>query len=84
MARVADHLSVTELQAGYRGSKDATLARHYQVIWLLAQGRTVAETAQLAGFVPRLGSMSFWCATTGLGRCRWAIGDEATARGRRS
>ena len=38
MARVADHLSVTELQAGYRGSKDATLARHYQVIWLLAHG----------------------------------------------
>jgi hypothetical protein len=53
MARVADHLSVTELQAGYRGSKDATLARHYQVIWLLAQGRTVAETARLTGFVSR-------------------------------
>jgi transposase len=53
MARVADHLSVTELQASYRGSKDATLARHYQVIWLLAQGRTVAETARLTGFVPR-------------------------------
>ncbi len=53
MARVADHLSVTELQAGYRGSKAATLARHYQVIWLLAQGRTVAETAQLTGFGPR-------------------------------
>jgi transposase len=53
MARVADHLSVTELQASYRGSKDATLARHYQVIWLLAQGRTVGETAQLTGFVPR-------------------------------
>ncbi len=53
MARVADHLSVTELQAGYRGSKEATLARHYQVIWLLAQGRTVGETAELTGFVPR-------------------------------
>jgi len=53
MAWVADHLSVTELQASYRGSKDATLARHYQVIWLLAQGRTVGETAQLTGFVPR-------------------------------
>ena len=53
MARVADHLSVAELQAGYRGSKDATLARHYQVIWLLAQGRTIVETARLTGFVPR-------------------------------
>jgi transposase len=53
MARVVEHLSVAELQAGYRGSKDSTLARHYQVIWLLAQGRTGAETAQLTGFVPR-------------------------------
>jgi len=53
MARVADHLSVAELQAGYRGSKEAALARHYQVIWLLAQGRTVAEAARLTGFVPR-------------------------------
>ena len=53
MVQVADHLSVAELQAGYRGSKDAILARHYQVIWLLAQGRTVAETARLTGFVGR-------------------------------
>lgn len=53
MAQVAEHLSVAELQAGYRASKEATLARHYQVIWLLAQGRTVAETARLTGFVPR-------------------------------
>ncbi len=29
MAEVAGHLSLAELQAGYRGSKDATLARHY-------------------------------------------------------
>jgi transposase len=53
MARVAEHLSVAELQAGYRGSKDAVLARHYQVIWLLAQGWTVDETARLTGFVRR-------------------------------
>ena len=53
MARVVDHLGVAELQAGYRGSTDAKLARHYQVVWLLAQGRTVAETARLTGFVPR-------------------------------
>ena len=53
MARVADHLSVAELRAGYRGSGDATLARHYQVIWLLAQGRTVTEAARLTSFAPR-------------------------------
>lgn len=53
MVQVADHLSVAELQAGYRSSKDAMLARHFHVIWLLAQGHTVAETARLTGFVPR-------------------------------
>ena len=53
MARVVGHLSVAELRAGYRGSGDATLARHYQVIWLLAQGRTVAEAARLTSFAPR-------------------------------
>ena len=53
MVQVAAHLSIAELQAGYRGSKDATLARHFQVIWLLAQGHTVAEAARLTGFVRR-------------------------------
>ena len=43
MVQVAGHLSAAELQAGWRGSKDATLARHYQVIWLLAEGRSCAE-----------------------------------------
>lgn len=53
MVQVADHLGVTELQAGWRESKDVTLARHYQVIWLLAEGRSCAEVAQLTGFVRR-------------------------------
>ena len=53
MARVVGHLSAAELRAGYRGSGDAALARHYQVIWLLAQGRTVTEAARLTSFAPR-------------------------------
>lgn len=53
MAHVAGHLGVEDLQAGYRGSDDATLARHYQVIWLLAQGRTCAEVAGLTSFALR-------------------------------
>ena len=53
MVQVAGHLSAAELQAGWRGSKDATLARHYQVIWLLSEGRSSAEVARLTGFVRR-------------------------------
>jgi transposase len=53
MVQVSDHLGVAELQARWRESKDATLARHYQVIWLLAEGRSCAEVAGLTGFVRR-------------------------------
>ena len=53
MAEVAGHLSLAELQAGYRASGDARLARHYQVIWLLAQGRSYADVAQLTSLARR-------------------------------
>ena len=53
MAEVAGHLSLAELQAGYRTSEKARLARHYQVIWLLAQGRSCAEVAQLTSLARR-------------------------------
>lgn len=53
MAHIADHLSVEELGRRARTSGDACAARHYQAIWLLAQGRRVAEVAATTGFVPR-------------------------------
>jgi len=40
--QIADHLRAADLQAGWRGSKDGTQARHYQVIWLLAEGHPAA------------------------------------------
>jgi hypothetical protein len=53
MARIVDHLPVEELEARYRASHDATQARHLQAIWLLAQGRTVLEVAEVLALVPR-------------------------------
>jgi transposase len=53
MARIVGHLPVTELEARYRAARDVTEARHYQAIWLLAQGRTVLEVAKVLAFVPR-------------------------------
>src|SRR3954447_22355842 len=45
MARVAEHLSIAELEERFRTAKDPILARHVQVIWLLAQGHTSAEVS---------------------------------------
>ena len=53
MARIVGHLPVEELEARYRAARDATEARHYQAIWLLAQGRTVLEVSEVLAFVPR-------------------------------
>ncbi len=53
MARIVGHLPVAELEARYRAARDATEARHFQAIWLLAQGRTFLEVAGVLAFVPR-------------------------------
>ena len=53
MARIVGHLPVAELEARYRAAQDVTEARHFQAIWLLAQGRTVLEVAEVLAFVPR-------------------------------
>ena len=53
MARVVGHLSVEALEARYRAAQDVTEARHFQAIWLLAQGRTVLEVSEVLAFVPR-------------------------------
>jgi transposase len=53
MARIVNHLPVAELEARYRAARDVAEARHYQAIWLLAQGRTFVDVAQVLAFVPR-------------------------------
>src|SRR3712207_1540230 len=53
MARIGEHLSVAELEARYRAARDVAEARHFQAIWLLAQGRTFLEAAEVLAFVPR-------------------------------
>ena len=53
MARVATHLSVSELERHYRAAKEVTAARHYQAIWLLAKGHTVPAVAEMTSFGTR-------------------------------
>ncbi len=75
MARVADHLSVSELERRFRACPDPVEARHVQVIWLLAQGRTVGATSEVTTFGTR------WIEQL-LERYN-ASGPEALANGRR-
>ncbi len=52
MARIVEHPPAEALEARFRAARDATEARHYQAIWLLAQGRTVLELTEAIGRVP--------------------------------
>lgn len=47
---IQPHLSLEELEARYRGAKDATERTHYQIIWLLAQGKRTEEVAAIVGY----------------------------------
>jgi hypothetical protein len=47
---IAPHLSAEELQARFRQAKTATVAHHYQIIWLLACGWPTAEVMAVTGY----------------------------------
>lgn len=53
MARVAEHLSVAELEARYEACQDVTWSRHFQTIFLLAKGHSTREVAEITSFGQR-------------------------------
>ena len=81
MARIVEHLTVAELEARYRAARDAIEARHFQAIWLLAQGRTFLDVAEVLAFSPRwveaLAARYNACGAQ-------ALGDQRRRNGRRA
>lgn len=47
---VTPHLPVAELERRYRAARDPVERTHWQVIWLVAGGRTCAEVAAVVGY----------------------------------
>ncbi len=48
--QVASHLSVDELGRRYRRPSDPVERSHYQILWLIAPGQSVAEVAKVTGY----------------------------------
>src|SRR5829696_3012241 len=79
MARIVGYLPIEELETRYRAARDATEARHFQAIWLLAQGRTFLEVTAVLAFVPRwVEELAARCNAFGPG----ALGDQRRRNGR--
>ena len=49
---ISPHLSLDELETRYRQAKAPIERSHYQIIWLLAQGRPTQEVAAVTGGEP--------------------------------
>ena len=47
---IEPHLSLPELEQRYRQAKDPVERSHYQMIWLLASGRSSREVSQITGY----------------------------------
>src|SRR4028118_1561812 len=47
---ITPHLPVEELEHRYRQAKDPVERSHYQIIWLVAQGKYTSEVAAVTGY----------------------------------
>ena len=47
---IESHLSLEELEKQYRQAKEGVKKTHYQVIWLLASGKTTSMVAEVTGY----------------------------------
>jgi transposase len=48
--KLESHLSIEELETLYRHAKNGVERSHYQIIWLLALGKTSQEVAEVTGY----------------------------------
>ena len=82
MGLVVKHLSNAELEERYEACDDVTSSRHFQAIFLLAQGRSTLETAQITSFgrrwIEQLLERYNAVAPTALGDLRRDNGSQAT------
>lgn len=47
---VEKHLSIEELERRYREASDGVKRSHYQIVWLLSQGKLTREVTEATGY----------------------------------
>jgi transposase len=48
--KLESHLSSEELENHYRNAHDPVLRSHYQILWLISQGRTTTQVMEVTGY----------------------------------
>ena len=49
---LSPHASTQELERRYRKAKDPVERSHFQIVWLLGEGRTTGEVCEVTGYSP--------------------------------
>lgn len=47
---ITPHLSIEELEKRYRRASDAVVRAQFQILWLLSQGRSTRQVAEVTGY----------------------------------
>jgi len=50
--KLTEHLSTDELALRYRQASDPVARSHFQILWLLSQGKPTGHIAQITGYCP--------------------------------
>ena len=50
--QLSPHASTEELEHRYRKAKDPVERSHFQIVWLLGEGRTTEEVCEVTGYSP--------------------------------
>ncbi len=48
--QIESHLSTEELKKRYRNSSEPRERSHYQIIWLLAEGKPTEQVSEITGY----------------------------------
>ena len=48
--KLEPHLSSEELERRYRKAKDPVLRSHYQIVWLISEGKTTRQVMEVTGY----------------------------------
>ena len=48
--KLESHLSSEELQNSYRKARDPVLRSHYQIVWLISEGKTTRQVMETTGY----------------------------------
>jgi hypothetical protein len=79
--KLKPHLSTAELEKRYREARDPVERSHYQIVWLIAQGKTTTEVNSRSPDIAGTGSSNFRAATTREVPPLWGTRDTKTLVG---